>query len=512
MSLDTLRTRIPDLVVSVGEADRINYARDLYPLTHIRMQDARIGTRPRAVVWPQSAAQIAALTAWAAETGTPLIPYGAGSGVCGGTLASEDAVIVDLKRMNRIVDLDEISLLVRVQPGVIGEDLERWLSRRGYTLGHFPSSIYCSSVGGWVATRSGGQFSTKYGKIEDMVVAQEVVLPDGEIVRTRTTPRAATGPDWDQLFVGSEGTLGFITEVTLRVHPAPEVRCFRGFRFADVPSALAGMRSLLQAGLRPAVTRLYDEIDTLVAGNRKPAADDVVPGWKQKFSRSLREHNVFLQLAQRTAFRHPKMVHALVDMLPGSCLLTVMFEGAAGLTEAEADEGWRILSELGGRDLGPAPGEAWYATRYHVSYRQSALFAAGAFVDTCEVATTWGAIDDLYLGMLRAVQSQALIMAHFSHAYHEGVNIYFTFAATAGTPAEQERLYETIWERLMESCLRYGGTISHHHGIGFSKQRWLARELGGGMEVFRAAKRAIDPRGLLNPGKMGLALSEGERR
>ena len=154
--LAELKGRLPSMPVSTADSDKINYARDLYPLTQIRMQHGRVGRRPRAVVWPGGPAEVAEVARWASAAGVALIPYGAGSGVCGGTQVEGEAVIVDLKRMNRVLDLDEKSLLVRVQPGVMGEDLERWLNRRGYTLGHFPSSIYCSSVGGWLAARSAG--------------------------------------------------------------------------------------------------------------------------------------------------------------------------------------------------------------------------------------------------------------------------------------------------------------------------------------------------------------------
>lgn len=500
MNFAELRRVLPDLPISDTEADRLNYARDLLPLAQIWMQQAKPGPRPRAVVWPRTTAEVQVIVRWAVEQRIPLIPYGAGSGVAGGTLASADAVVVDLKRMNRVLALDEKSLLVSVQPGVIGEDLERWLLRRGYTLGHFPSSIYCSSVGGWAAARSAGQLSTKYGKIEDMVVSQEIVLPSGGLVRTKDTPRAATGPDWDQLFIGSEGTLGIITKLTLAIRPAPERREFRAFRFPDVPSALDAIRLILQAGLRPAVTRLYDELDTFLVGSKKPGDSHPMGPLK----RLLREHPTLLHAAQRSFLRHPLVVHTLVDALPGSCLLILMFEGAQGLTAVEAEEGWQIARMAGGRDLGSGPAEAWFQTRYHVSYRQSGIYAMGAFVDTCEVATTWSGIEDLYFGMLEAVRPHALIMAHFSHAYHEGINIYFTFAGVAIDGAAKEALYQTVWTALMDSCLRYGGTISHHHGVGWLKQRWLAKELGGGMELLAAAKRALDPAGILNPAKLGL--------
>ncbi len=510
MALASLKERLPALRLSSADTDRINYARDLYPLTHVWMQEGRVGPRPLGIAWPENVDELREIVRWAGETATPLIPYGAGSGVCGGTMPVKGGLIVDLKRLNRVLDLDEKSLLVRAQPGVMGEDLERWLNRRGYTLGHFPSSIYCSSVGGWLAARSGGQFSTRYGKIEDMVVSQEVVLPNGEVARTREVPRAATGPDWDQVFVGSEGTLGFITEATLSVWPAPAARHFRGFRFNDVPSALEGIRQVMQSELRPAVVRLYDEIDTFMVGNKKPKAMKKEPGAIKRNLKAVLDHSGFLTAAQRTFFRHPGMVHALVDALPGSCLVIMMFEGEAELAAAEADEAWQILREAGGKDLGSTPGEAWFETRYHVSYKQSAIYAGGSFVDTCEVATTWAAIDDLYFGMQRAVRKYGMIMAHFSHAYADGVNIYFTFAGDAASVEEKEALYLKIWETLMESCLRYGGTISHHHGVGYSKQAWLARELGGGMHIYRALKQAIDPGFVMNPGKMGLEASTSE--
>jgi alkyldihydroxyacetonephosphate synthase len=221
--------------VSVSSIDRANYSHDLWPMTSIWLQSDEFPYPPQMVIWPKSVAEIVRIIKLAVLRKVQVIPYGAGSGVCGGTLPVGGGMILDLKRMDKMLDLDEESMLVTVQPGMIGEIFERQLNKKGYTLGHFPSSMYCSTVGGWLATRSAGQFSSRYGKIEDMVVGLEVVVPSGEVLKTRVTPRSATGPDFKQLFIGSEGTLGVITKAILRIWPLPEHRIYQSFEFNHVP-------------------------------------------------------------------------------------------------------------------------------------------------------------------------------------------------------------------------------------------------------------------------------------
>ncbi|HEX8789337.1 MAG TPA: FAD-binding oxidoreductase, partial [Polyangiaceae bacterium] len=245
----------PAMRASVDEADRVAYARDLWPRHHLDVRGGRPADhRPGVVVWPERTEDVAALVRWASERGVALVPFGAGSGVCGGVMPREDVVVVDVKRMGRIRKLDAAAPLVDVEAGHMGVPLEQALDRAGFTLGHFPSSILCSTVGGWVAARSAGQCSGAYGKIEDMVAALECVTGRGDVVTLR---RRTSAPDLVPLVVGSEGTMAVVTSATLRLHPRPESRGFGSWSFPTTRHAWDAMRAMFQAGLRPAVARVY---------------------------------------------------------------------------------------------------------------------------------------------------------------------------------------------------------------------------------------------------------------
>jgi alkyldihydroxyacetonephosphate synthase len=268
----------PD-AVEASEVAREAYARDLSALGHLgfaaRREDLGAYRVPDLVARPTTVAQVQDVVRLAQELEFNLVPWGAGSGVCGGSVATQGGVILDLKGLARIRRIDTVSQLVEVEAGVNGELLEERLQQEGLTLGHFPSSITCSTVGGWLAARGAGQLSTRYGKVEDMTVAVEVVLPDGSLVSTPVAPRAATGPDWNQVFIGSEGVLGVIVACTLRVHPLPARRRFASFEFPQLSDALEAIRVGLQQGARPAAVRLYDPLDT--ARRRARGAPPGVP-------------------------------------------------------------------------------------------------------------------------------------------------------------------------------------------------------------------------------------------
>ncbi|MEX0658348.1 MAG: FAD-binding oxidoreductase, partial [Egibacteraceae bacterium] len=248
--------------VSTEAGELAAHARDCWPRLMMRERAGEVLPRPAAVVWPTGTPGASALYAWATRRGVAVVPFGGGGGVVGGAAPVEGGIAVDTKRLNRVLELDEESGYVVVQPGVIGQNLEEWLGPRGYTLGHFPSSITLSSVGGFAAVRSAGQLSTKYGPFAVMVAGLEAVLPDGTVLRRRAQPASAAGPDLTGLLLGSEGTLGLITELTLRVHPKPEAMAFAGYRMPSFTSGLAVLRDLLRTGLRPAVLRLYDPTET----------------------------------------------------------------------------------------------------------------------------------------------------------------------------------------------------------------------------------------------------------
>lgn len=435
-----------------------NHSHDTWCLSILRELRGTLTERPLCVVTPWEVEQISVLLAYANQHRLAVVPFGAGSGVCGGVQPAQGAIVVDLRRMNRILEINETALLVRVQAGMMGHTFEAALNDAGYSMGHFPQSIELSTVGGWIGTRAAGQYSTRYGSIEDILLALEVVLADGRVVRTRVGPRSATGPDVRQIFLGAEGTLGVVTEATLRMFPRPESSVAAAYSFASMHDGLEAIREIMRAGWKPPVVRLYDATETA---------------------------RLFASVSNTE-----------------NCLLLLLSEGPPALTAGESAACAGVCADHCGEALGPEPVQQWVKERNQVPGFQPFL-ERGFVLDTIEVATTWDRIDDLYREVIAALQQvQGLVVAsgHSSHSYPQGTNIYFTFVARPEDPARAEETYLTCWRQAMEATLRCGGTISHHHGIGRLRMPWMERELGGGLDVLRTIKRALDPNGIMNPG------------
>jgi alkyldihydroxyacetonephosphate synthase len=537
--------------VSLRPVDLQTYARDMWPRLLLARREGESPVHlPHAVVWPEEVREVAAVVKLARQLRLPIVPYGGGSGVCGGVVPLLGGITIDLKRMGELRTVAREDLVCDVDAGINGERFERELGRRGYTFGHFPSSIYCSTVGGWLATRAAGQLSTKYGKVEDRAVGLTAVTGKGEIIETDGPNRALRGPNWTQLLLGSEGTLGVITSARLRVSSAPQLHVYRGFEVPDLATGVEALRRVLQRGLRPAVLRLYDELDTFMAkmshkssgeqeagshansslaptppgdGGALPSWPSDGPvkedGWMTKLISLARDdrarrHQIKAAVTSagkaltHAALSRASLANRLFGVATGAahrgCRLVVGLEGARIRTEVEAALTVAELEAAGAKDQGEAPGMSWLAHRYAVSYRMSPVFRDGAFVDTMEVASSWDRLLDLYHSVRDAIGEHALVMAHLSHAYADGCSIYFTFVATAADARASERLYDAIWKDGLEATTRAGGTISHHHGVGLLKAPYMAGEHRDAMALFRAAKRALDPDGILNPGKMGL--------
>lgn len=441
------------------DADSLTqHSRDSWCLSVLRSMRGTLTARPLCVISPTAVEQISAALQYANHHRLAVVPFGAGSGVCGGVLPAEGAMVIDLRRMNRIVELNDTALLVRVQAGMMGNTFEAALNAAGYSARNFPQSIDLSTVGGWVSTRAAGQFSTRYGSTEDLLLALEVVLPDGRVVRTRVGPRSATGPDMRNIFLGAEGTLGVVTEATMRIVPLPEHSIGQGFSFASMHDGLEAIRLFVRTGWRPPVVRLYDGVET---------------------------------------------ARLFPDVSSGNnCLLLLLSEGPAALTAAESAACASVSASVGGQSVGNGPVQRWLGERNHVPGFESFL-ERGLVLDTIEVATTWDHINDLYREVIAALQQvDGILVAsgHSSHSYAQGTNIYFTFVARPSDATKAEATYLKCWEQAMEATLRCHGTIAHHHGIGRLRTRWMDRELGGGLEVLRAIKHALDPNGIMNPG------------
>jgi len=439
----------------------VEASRDWWPLAMAWATTGGIGRRAGAVVRPTEAAQVAEVLAICSEARVPVTAAAGRSGVCGAGVPVHGGVILDLCGLTGIRDLDEVSGVVDVAAGTFGRPLEAELrERHGFTLGHWPQSIDLSTVGGWLACRSAGQLSTRYGKIEDMAVGLDVVLADGRTLRTGGTPRAAVGPDLTQVFVGSEGTLGIITAARLRLHPAPAAEQRAAYGLRSFAVGIEVCRRVLQRGATPAVLRCYDATE-----------------------------------ADRS-----------YGTGPDRAVLLVLDEGDPAIVEATM----RVVDEVvGGADgtetLDAALVGRWLEHRNDVSALE-ALISRGYVVDTMEVSVRWVDGPRVYEAVceaLRSVPHALVASAHLSHSYPDGACLYFTFAARP--PAEdRDATYRNLWDAGTRAALANGASLSHHHGVGLNRARFVADALGGAHAVLAALKQALDPAGILNPGKLGL--------
>ncbi len=439
---------------TVGESSR-----DWWPLAMVWALDDQVAALAAAVARPTSVEEVQAVLGVCADAGVPVTAAAGRSGVCGASVPVHGGLLLDLCAVTGIVALDATSMVLDVAAGTFGDVLEEELrATHGVTLGHWPQSVALSTVGGWLACRSAGQYSTRYGKIEDIVVGLDVVLADGRLVHTGGPPRAAVGPDLTQVFVGSEGTLGVITGARLRVHPAPPAERRVAFGFASFGAGLDACRRIVQRGATPAVLRLYDAVE----GAR--------------------------------SFQTDADVHPLLVLDEGD---PTLIDAVLGIVRQECRDARELDDELVGR---------WLEHRNDVSALQ-ALVTRGYIVDTMEIAARWRdlpAIYDSATEALRALDSTLVASAHQSHAYTDGACLYFSFAGQPA-PDDREAYYRSAWDAATRAVLARGGALSHHHGVGLNRARFVGEALGEGAAVLADLKAALDPRGILNPGKLGLA-------
>lgn len=448
---------------------RVMAGRDWWPLSVQWAVEGVNPSLPEVVATPADTQQVAAVLKLCNESGVPVVPFAGRSGVCGGSLPVFGGVALDLTGLSGIIDLDDSSLLVRVQAGTWGDEFEATL-RSAYekTAGHWPQSIALSTVGGWVACRGAGQYSTRYGKVEDMVAGLEVVLADGTIMHTGgKAPRSATGPDLTQMFVGSEGTLGVITEVLLKVHPIPPAERRAVFGFGSFDEGLEACRMVLRRGATPAVLRLYDPTET-----------------ERNFD------------------------------IAGTAVLIVIDEGDPALIDSVMGVVTEECLTAGAGALDEGIAEHWLDHRNNLPPLES-LARGGIVADTIEISARWSALPNIYrdaVGKLTSIEGTLAASAHQSHAYTDGACLYFTFAGRpdASTVEEKERYYRAAFDAVTAATEDNGGAISHHHGIGLNRGLYLEQHLGAGFDILTKLKFALDPKGILNPGKLGLATPFGE--
>ncbi|MEA2682116.1 MAG: alkyldihydroxyacetonephosphate synthase [Chloroflexota bacterium] len=453
MDVAALAKLLPGAELTTEAGVLENHAGDWSSISLLRAQRGAL-VLPAAVLRPKDASDVATALRWASSNGVAVVAGGGRSGVSGGVVTRGGELVIDMRSLDRVLDLDEVSGIVRVEAGILGTDLEAWLNARGRTLGHFPQSVALSTVGGWIAARSAGQLSSGYGAVEDFLVALTAALPDGTLATSRLAPRTAAGIQVHQLFLGSEGTLGVVTEAWLRVRHIATERSFVTLGFESFTAGLDAVRRMAQTRNLPDAIRVYDETDTSIA------------------------------------FRS-------LEPAPS---------GAVGIAVAEgerSDERIRRVTEIAAaREVEEDLAGHWWKHRNDAAttYKQvlsGELLGPDVAADTIEVAAIWSLVEPVYAAVREALARHSeAVGCHCSHAYETGCALYFTFVLRA---TDREAALAAAWHDALDAVLEAGGTMTHHHGVGQLKSAWLARELGGFAPYLGRVQRAFDPDGVMNP-------------
>ncbi|MEU8223331.1 FAD-binding oxidoreductase [Kribbella sp. NPDC048915] len=448
---------VGDEYVAVDAETRWAHTRGYSTTDLLRFRAGDTTDLPAAVVFPASHDEVQDLLSGCADHDLAVVPYSGGTSVVGGLAPARRFITVDLRRLDQLVAVDEVSRTATLQAGVRGPAAEALLAKRGYTLGHFPQSYEGASIGGYAAARSSGQSSAGYGRFDQMVVGLTLATPRGTLELGRA-PMSAAGPDLRQLVLGSEGAFGIITSVVVRIRPRPTERHFEGWQFENFDAGLTAVRRLAQDGPLPTVLRLSDEVETAV----NLADPDVLGGGS------------------------------------GGVLAIIGFDGPYNQATAA------LLTEAGGQNLGAGPGETWRLGRYRAPYLRDPLLDEGALVETLETAAFWSRIPELKSAVTSALTealsaTPPLVLCHVSHVYETGASLYFTvICAQADDPVEQWR---TAKRAANQAIADAGGTITHHHGVGTDHRDAYVAEIGPlAVEALQAVKQTLDPVGVLNPG------------
>ncbi|MDX6726059.1 MAG: alkyldihydroxyacetonephosphate synthase [Baekduia sp.] len=478
--------------VSTDALDRVVHARGKSLRDLMRHRRGDLGRLPDVVVRPGTEEEIAAVLRAALDGDAVVIPFGGGTNISGSLeppLAETRPVIsVDLARMGRVLAVDEGSGLAVVQPGVFGPQLEAQLNARGWTMGHFPDSFTHSTLGGWIATRSSGMQSDKYGDVADLTRAVRVVTPGG-ILATRPVPSTSTGPSVREMVLGSEGRLGIISEATVQVHRIPAQRTILGYLFPDWPRALAAMREISASEASPSVTRVSDANETRFsfATKKTPTALDRLTS------------SALGAYLRRRGFDLPEM-----------CLSFIGFEGSERRVRRERRLVRRIVARHGGVCIGRSPGALYDQKKFDTPYIRDFLLDRGAPADVSETAAPWSALPGLYDTVIGAARAsfhalgvRGYVMCHLSHSYHSGACLYFTFALRPSAGGDGLEEYDVVKSAIQQAFVDGGATLSHHHGVGTEHARWLAQDISApGVEMLRWLFDGVDPGANLNPGKI----------
>jgi alkyldihydroxyacetonephosphate synthase len=476
-----------------NDLDRIvhTYGKSATDLLRIRAGD--IPRVPDVVVYPGNEAEVQLIVDHAVAADAVIIPYGGGTSFSGSLRAPEGetrpVISLDLGRMNQLIDLDEESGLARIQAGALGPDLEDQLSARGWVLGHYPDSFTHSTLGGWVATRSSGMQSDKYGDISDITRGMRVVMP-GKVLAVRPVPQTSTGPSVREMVLGSEGRLGVITEVTVQVHRIPEVRVILGYLFPSWEAGLAAMQEISTSDSHPSVTRVSDARETA-------------------FSFATRKKSSGISISSLISKGLMKVLERRGWNLDEVCLSFIGYEGDKAHVARQKKIVKDIVGKHGGIGVGKGPGVLYDQKKFDTPYIRDFLLDRGAIGDVSDTAAPWSKLLPLYRNVMASAEKvyaqlgvRGWIMCHLSHSYHSGACLYFTFAFKHDgvDPLAQ---YEPLKNAIQQAFVDSGGTLSHHHAVGTEHAAWLEQDISApGVHMIDGLFTAMDPGRNFNPGKI----------
>jgi alkyldihydroxyacetonephosphate synthase len=499
-ALAELRALIGAEGVREEHAERVAHAAGKGYPDLVRLRAGEPGEAPDAVLHPGRPEQLTALLEVCARRSIAVVPFGGGTSVVGGVapLKGEQhaaVVALDMRNLGELVGLDRESQIVTVQAGMRVAALERRLATRGLTLGHFPQSFEYVSVGGCAASGGAGQASTGYGRFEAMVVGVRMSAPAGELALA-ARPASAAGPDLRHIVVGSEGTIGVISELDLRVRVAPSERRYEGVFFEDFQAGVTAMRALAQEHAAPAVARLSDEAETRMSLAQAGAGSGPNPPSGMGALKAQAKSR-----AERAYLR--------ARGYGEGCIAILGFEGTPAEVAHRRERAIELARRSGGLPVGRSPGEAWRRQRFAAPYMRDELMTHGVMVETVETATTWSNLQRLYRETRRAIEdslraqgTEGVAMCHVSHLYETGASLYFTLLARQREGAEIEQ-WRAVKRAASGAIALNGGTITHHHGVGRDHVPWMTSEIGErGIEALRALKEQLDPTGIMNPGKL----------
>jgi alkyldihydroxyacetonephosphate synthase len=465
------------------------YGKSLRDLVRIRSN--RIERTPDVVVYPSDEGEVQGIVDAVVAANAVLIPFGGGSNIAGSLepRVDESRVVVslDLGRLNRVLDIDDDSGLARIEAGALGPDLEAQLNAQGWTIGHFPDSFTHSTLGGWVATRSSGMQSDKYGDIAEIARGLRLVRPGGVLV-LRPLPSTSTGPSVREMILGSEGRLGVITEVTVQVHRVPEKRDVYAYFFPNWSAGLAAMQAIAESDATPSITRVSDSRETafsLATSKNRKGLDKFLAG------------TVLPGLMKSKGWK-----------LDDICLSFIGYEGGTEHAKRQKKLVDAIVKKHGGMGIGTGPGVLYDQKKFDTPYLRDFLLDRGAAGDVSETAAPWSKLEGLYGHVIASAEAvyekfgkTGYIMCHLSHSYHSGACLYFTFAFVGGEDMLGE--YDQVKQAIQQAFVDNGGTLSHHHGVGLEHSAWLEQDISvEGVKVMRGLFGAVDPGDNLNPRKI----------